>query len=234
MGTSNLKARLVESRLIGPDVRHFVFEAPDCDRLEFLPGQFVSFSGLVGGRRITRAYSIASAPDGNRFDLCLNLVKDGRFSPHLFEMAPGDEVDMKGPLGMFVPRTPFRDSVFVATGTGIAPFRAMLGSPPVQASNSDVLLLFGARYEAGLVYGAEFEELVSHWEGFRYWPTITRPGADWRGRTGRVQEHLDEALGGRTGVDVYICGLKEMVDSIRDTLKAKGFDRKQIIYEKYD
>ncbi len=70
-------------------------------------------------------------------------------------------------------------------------------------------------------------------------PTVTRPGPEWLGRTGRVQAHLDEALAVRTpeeidNIDVYICGLKEMVDDVRKQLKQRGFDRKQIIYEKYD
>jgi ferredoxin-NADP reductase len=81
-----MQARLIQSFDIAPGVRHFVFEAPDVHKLDFIPGQFVSFSGLANGREITRAYSIASAPplSGSRFELCLNLVPDGAFSPHLF------------------------------------------------------------------------------------------------------------------------------------------------------
>ena len=197
-------------------------------------GQFVSFSDVIGDRTITRAYSIASAPDGNRFELCLNLVKDGKFSPHLFDMRPGDEVDMKGPLGHFIPRTPFRESVFVATGTGIAPFRAMLMPGPVLESGRAITLLFGARYEAGLLYREEFEQLAERCDGFQFLPTITRPEETWKGRTGWVTQHLEEALAGRSDIDVYICGLKAMVDSARVILKGKGFDKKQIIFEKYD
>ena len=72
---------------------------------------------------------------------------------------------------------------------------------------------------------------------FRFWPTLTRPDAGWKGRQGRVQEHLAEAvslLGERRDADFYLCGLKEMVDEVRGTLKNQGFDRKQIFYEKYD
>jgi CDP-4-dehydro-6-deoxyglucose reductase len=82
-----MRARLVQSVEIAPDVRHFVFEASDVERLSFAPGQFVSFTDDVGGKKITRAYSIASAPDeSNRFELCLNLVTDGHLSPRLFSM----------------------------------------------------------------------------------------------------------------------------------------------------
>jgi CDP-4-dehydro-6-deoxyglucose reductase len=186
------------------------------------------------GREVTRAYSIASAPDGVRFELCLNRVKEGVFSPWLFSMRPGDTVDMRGPLGYFVLRNPGRDALFVATGTGVAPIRSILQAglhhrPPAQRT-----LLFGVRYPSGILYRAEFDMMACLWPGFRFWPTVTRPDELWTGRTGRVQQHLLEAIGSRRDIDVYICGLREMVDDVRAVLKCAGFDRKQIIVEKYD
>jgi CDP-4-dehydro-6-deoxyglucose reductase len=97
-----------------------------------------------------------------------------------------------------------------------------------------VTLLFGTRYEESVLYGNEFREFERKHPNFKFWPTLTRATENWKGRTGRVQSHLDEALAGRTNLDVYLCGLKEMVDDMRRLLKAKGYDRKQIIYEKYD
>jgi CDP-4-dehydro-6-deoxyglucose reductase len=49
-----------------------------------------------------------------------------------------------------------------------------------------------------------------------------------------VQAHLAEAIGGRSDIDIYLCGLQPMVDDVRQILKGMGFDRKQIRYEKYD
>lgn len=230
----SIQARLVESREIAPEVRHFVFETPGLNVLPFTAGQFVSFSSEVQGRRITRAYSIASAPDGNRFELCLNRVQEGIYSPFLFQMSPGAEVEMKGPLGYFVPKNPFRDAVLVATGTGIAPFRSFLRSQDVIASDARISLLFGARYESGLLYRAEWDQLQETRPGFRFLPTITRPDAGWQGRTGWVQQHLEDALEERTQVDVYICGLKAMVNAVKEILTAKGFEKSQIVAEKYD
>lgn len=229
-----MQARLIEWVEIAPDVRHFVFEAPELKTLTFIPGQFVSFSDMVHGKKITRAYSIASAPGGaNRFELCLNLVKDGVFSPHLFEMKPGDTVEMLPPLGTFALRQPPRDSVLVATGTGIAPFRSMLHAH-LAAHSPAFTLLFGVRYEQSLMYRAEFEAMEHIFPRFRFWPTLTRPEPGWTGRTGRVQAHLQEAIGDRRDLDILLCGLKLMVDEVRGLLKAMGFDRKQIFYEKYD
>ena len=95
-------------------------------------------------------------------------------------------------------------------------------------------LIFGVRHEAGLLYDQEWKKLARDWPDFEYRPTLTAPPKHWQGRTGRVQKHVLELLGGRRDVDVYICGMKEMVDDLRGQLKALGLDRKRIVYEKYD
>jgi CDP-4-dehydro-6-deoxyglucose reductase len=230
-----MRARLIESFELAPEVRHFVFEAEGVDRLHFIPGQFVSLSAPVRGKIITRAYSIASAPGNSaRFDLCLNRVPGGgALSGWLFEMKPGDTVETKPPLGLFSLRQPPRDSLFVATGTGIAPFRSMLLAH-LNDKSPAFTLLFGVRFQSHLMYRREFEDLARRFPQFRFWPTLSRPEPDWTGRTGHVQAHLEDALGGRRDVDVYLCGLKAMVDDVRRILKEMGFDRKQILYEKYD
>ena len=229
-----MQIKLIESREIAPEVRHFVFEATGIDTLAFTPGQFVSLTQTVEGREVTRAYSIASAPRGNRFDLCLNRLVEGIFSPWLFERKPGDTLDMRPPLGFFVLRKPPREAVFVATGTGIAPFRAMLEERLGANDTRPFTLLFGVRYERGLLYRDEFEQMAREHPNFRFLPMLSRPESSWKGRTGHVQAHLEEVIGGRRDLDVYICGLKLMVDDVRAILKNMGFDRKQIVYEKYD
>jgi ferredoxin-NADP reductase len=229
---------LLGQKELAPEVHHFEFEVPGVQTFHFTPGQFVSVIDRADGKEVTRAYSIASPRDGNRFELCLNRVPDGIVSPYLFDLKPGDEVEMGEPLGYFTLRHPGHRAVFIATGTGIAPFRWML-LDHLPKTHPRITLLFGVRYERGLLYRDEFETLQRHYPNFRFLPTITRPGDAWTGRTGRVQAHLDDALAiqgfeDQSTIDVYICGLKEMVDDVRRELKARGFDRKQIIYEKYD
>lgn len=234
MGVAVLQARLVEWREIAPQVRHFVFDVPEVEQLPYIPGQFVSFSRTFGDKKVTRAYSTASKPQANRFELCLNRVEGGYFSPHLFEMRQGDLVDMKGPLGYFTLRYPPRDSILIATGTGIAPFRGMLQQHLAEHPDRRLTLIFGVRYEHSILYSDEFAAMLSEHPNFRFWPTLSRPDDDWTGLRGHVQAHLADALDGRTDLDVYICGLKEMVDDVRERLKQLGFDRKQVIFEKYD
>jgi ferredoxin-NADP reductase len=227
-----LKARLVSSIEVAPLTRQFTFETDGA--LEFVPGQFISLVGDLEGREITRAYSIASPPAGNRFDLCLNLVQEGKFSPLLFGMSLGDELEYKGPFGVFMFRNPPGDSILVATGTGVTPFRSMLQERLPRDSERQFTLVFGARHEHGLLYRSEFEELADRYPNFRFVPTLTRPGDMWNGRSGRIHSHVFVELDERKDVDVYICGMAEMINELRTSLKEKGLDRKRIIVEKYD
>jgi len=228
-----VKARLLEWRELAPGTRHFDFEAIDWDGV-FVPGQFLSLTATIGSDPITRAYSIATPPAGQRFGLCANLVSDGRLSPWLFALRPGDEVEFKGPYGAFILRAPASEALFVATGTGIAPFRSMLVAALKHDPDRRLTLVFGVRHRQGLLYDEDFLALAREYPNFRYRPTLTRPDAEWRGATGRVQARVFEELGERRDVEVYICGLREMVDDLRAQLKAAGVDRKKIIYEKYD
>lgn len=229
-----MRATVLEFHDIAPEVRHFVFEVPEVQQLHFKPGQFVSFNEIVKGKKITRPYSIVSLPDGNRFELCLNLVQDGVFTPHLFAMKPGESIEMSAPLGFFVIRDPAKEAVFIATGTGIAPFRAMTPDYLSHPYANRLTLLFGVRHERTIYYRDDFAALAGQYPNFRFWPTLSRPEPSWAGRTGHVQTHLLEAIGDRRDLEVYICGLKAMVDDVRAILKGLGFDRKQIVFEKYD
>ena len=227
-------ARLVEWHEIGTNTRHFVFEVPDVKEFYFIPGQFVSFTETIGEKEIIRPYSIASPPNGNRFEICLNLIEDGLFSPLLFSMNRGDTLEMNQPLGYFVLRNPGKEAIFVATGTGVTPFRSMLKVSLGQGDTKKITLLFGVRHEENLLYRTEFEELAGAHPNFHFEPTVTKPEPAWTGKKGRVQPHLLELIGERRDLDIYICGLKLMVDDVRAILKGLGFDRKQVMFEKYD
>src|SRR4051812_15132602 len=110
-----MTAKLLETRDLAPGVRHFVFEVEGVPAFGFVPGQFVSFTAEIDGSQITRAYSLASPPRGKYIDLCLNRVIGGHFSPYLFDLAPGAEIEMTGPWGSFIFRQPIEDSILVAT-----------------------------------------------------------------------------------------------------------------------
>ena len=219
-----------------PGTKHLEFEITSARRFDFTAGQFISLTMQFSSKSHTRAYSIASALNRSpRFDLCLNRVQDGRFSNYLCDLAAGATIEFDGPLGFFtLPRQLERDLVFIATGTGIAPIRAMLQQLFRNGTGHQVYLIFGVRYPHTILYREEFEQLSAGHPNFHFIPTLSRPPADWTGASGHVQKQIEACFPGRSNFDTYICGLKLMVDDVRHQLKAMGLDRRQIHYEKYD
>ena len=237
-----LKARLVESRPLSAFTKHLEFEVQGTSRFGFVPGQWLSLKASTAeGEEITRAYSIASPPNGRKFALCLNRVQDGFMSNHLCRLAEGSEVNLQGPFGDFILRPPLRDTIMIATGTGIAPFRSMLhwlyearDTEAARHEGRQIWLLFGARYEQDLYYDDEFKKLAAAQPNFHYVPTLSRGDESWKGKRGYVQEHVHEIVDDRKDMTAYICGLDRMVSANRELLKSLGWDRKSIRYEKYD
>lgn len=208
-------------------------------RFGFVAGQWLSLkANKPDGEEITRAYSIASAPDDtNRFALCLNRVQDGFMSNFLCDMQESEEIGAQGPFGDFILRPPMRDSLFIATGTGIAPFRSILQwvlADPMRHQDHQLWLIFGSRYQTDIYYHEEFLGLARKHSNFHYLPTLSRAAPEWQGLRGYVQEQVPDIVAGRTDMHAYICGLDKMIKANRDLLKSLGWDRKSISYEKYD
>jgi ferredoxin-NADP reductase len=232
-------ARLIRATVLSDVTKHLEFEMSDIKRFGFVPGQWLSLKQFKpDGEEITRAYSIASPPaDDNRFALCLNRVQDGFMSNFLCDMKEGDEISCQGPFGDFILRPPLHDTVFVATGTGVAPFRSMLHwllTDQSRHQDKQFWLLFGNRYEQDIYYHNEWQRLAVERPNFHYLPTLSRGGTDWQSLHGYVQEHLPRIAQGRADTHAYICGLDKMVKANRELLKSLGWDRKSIRYEKYD
>jgi len=233
-----MHARLARSTNLSDYTKHLEFEVEGAGHFGFVPGQWLSLTHTKpDGEEITRAYSIASPPDGNRFAFCLNRVQDGFMSNYLCDLEPGAKISGQGPFGNFILRPPLRDTVFIATGTGIAPFRSMLHwllADESRHQNKKIWLLFGSRTEKDIYYHAEFLRLAAEHKNFDYLPTLSRGNADWQGLRGYVQEHVSSIVSGRVDMHAYICGLDKMVSANRELLKSLGWDRKSILYEKYD
>ena len=232
-------ARLVRSTQLSEFTKHLAFEVSDETHFGFVPGQWLSVKGKTPeGEEITRAYSIASPPSINgSFAFCLNRVQDGFMSNYICDLAEGEEIPFQGPFGSFILRQPLRDTLFIATGTGVAPFRSMLHwlfADPERYRECQFWLLFGARNEHDLYYRAEFESLATKHANFHFLPTLSRPTEKWTGLRGYVQEHVREIVGERKDMQAYICGLDKMVRVNRELLKNLGWERASIRYERYD
>ncbi|HEU5402143.1 MAG TPA: FAD-binding oxidoreductase [Terriglobales bacterium] len=234
-----ITARLTQSEILSDRTKHLEFEVQGDPQFLFTPGQFISVrEPRSDGKLITRAYSLASPPRrDNRFDLCLNRVDEGFMSNYLCDLEPGHEVHFHGPHGHFVLKPERRDAVFIATGTGIAPLRGMIHwllADESRHHGHEFWLVYGTRYEKDIYYREEFEELAREHPNFHYVITLSRPEEGWQGAKGYVQEHVREIVGDRKDMEAYICGLNTMVSANRQQLKELGWDRHQIIYERYD
>jgi ferredoxin-NADP reductase len=238
MAFQTVTARLTRSAPLSDFIKHLEFEIESAPRFGFVPGQWLSFKQTKpDGEELTRAYSIASPPDGSRFALCLNRVQDGFMSNYLCDLTVGAEISAQGPFGNFILRPPLRDTLFIATGTGIAPYRSMLQwlfADHSRHQDKQFWLLFGSRTEKEIYYHDEFLALAAGHKNFHYLPTLSRADENWKDLRGYVQEHVPDIVNGRTDMHAYICGLDKMVSANRDLLKSLGWDRKAILYEKYD
>jgi|SRR5215469_743455 len=232
-----MTARLTHSVALSEFTRHIEFEL-DAPKFGFVPGQWLSLThAKPDGEEITRAYSIASPPNGARFALCLNRVQDGFMSNYICDLNEGAQISAQGPFGNFILRPPLRDTIFIATGTGIAPYRSMLQwlfADPTRHQDKQFWLVFGSRTQRDIYYHDEFLQLASAHPNFHYMPTLSRGSDNWPGLRGYVQEHVRALAEAHLDRHAYVCGLDKMVSANRELLKSLGWDRKSILYEKYD
>jgi ferredoxin-NADP reductase len=258
-------ARLLRKKCISEVAQcyHFVFSVESLESFPYLPGQFISaVAPDENGKQQTRAYSIASAPVGNQFELCVNRVENGFFSNYLADLPEGSAIQIHGPHGHFVLEEPITDSIFVSTGTGVAPMRAFAqwlfpANGADRSNGKDIWLVYGTRHETDMYYHDEFVALAERVPNFHYLPTLSRALPEWTRLRGYVQEHVAKIVEDRAArlsqplpalpvdpatptadlrfdIYTYICGLNFMVSSVRERLAAFGWHKKQIIFERYD
>ncbi|MBZ8140440.1 NAD(P)H-flavin reductase [Rubrivivax gelatinosus] len=215
-----LACRIQSLDRLAPDVLRVVLRLPPNGSFSFLPGQYVD---VIGPGGVRRSYSMASAPaPDNRIELHVREVPDGVLSRYWFQQAKeNDLLRLNGPRGTFVLQDAAGlDLVFLATGTGIAPVKAMLEGlhtlPPAERPAS-VTLYWGGRVATDLYWRPDERSGT-----VRFVPVLSRAAADWSGARGHVQQVL---LANAPALDrtlVYACGSDAMIHAARSTLTAAG------------
>jgi ferredoxin-NADP reductase len=226
--------------MLSPSVKGFKLACVDREPLLYAPGQWVNLHVDIGDGIIDqRAYSIASAPDlahPDEFEVAVTRVAEGNVSLALHSVAAGATLSMDGPYGFFTRAgAESEPALFVATGTGVCPLRAMIEAELRSPDGPSLTLLLGCRSESDILYREEFEALAERHPRFAFHTTLSRPSASWRGRAGYVQTQLAGLIDPEQRPHVYICGLSNMVDEVRSTLKQElGYHRKLLHSERYD
>ncbi|MBT4917333.1 FAD-dependent oxidoreductase [Candidatus Peregrinibacteria bacterium] len=221
--------KILEKKELTKDVFELILERPE--GFSFEAGQFFTAKIEDITPPCFRGYSIASGPSKANIELCIKVVEGGRGSNWLNSLKKDDNLTGIGPNGKFTLQNSNKDILIVATGTGIAPFKAML-EEHLKDLSQKVHLVFGVRYVEDIFYKDLLEELAEKHPNFTYDITVSRPEESYEGNKGRVTEILQNY--GINNQEVYICGLKDMIDSVSEILKSKGLPEEQIHFEKYD
>jgi NAD(P)H-flavin reductase len=157
----------------------------------FQSGQFVIIDfGKLNHTYSSRSYSIADISHGSIIEICVSLKAEGAATPLLFNCKIGDKLNTSIPQGRFVlPENINTESLgFICTGTGVAPFRAMIKDLlTIRKYRGEVYLFFGCRTQNDILYRNEFEELQNTYPNFHYTPVLSRE--DWNGAKGYVHAH---------------------------------------------
>ena len=212
-------------------VKRFFLKPKSEQGFSFLPGQFIT----LRIQNTERSYSIANPPDkSGLIELCIVLNPEGKVTPMLWQMLPGDTLEISEALGsMTLPESLDEDLCFVCTGTGVAPFRSMIGHLLQKGElKHNIYLVFGNRYSADILYKAEFESWSGQNSRFHFIPILSREDGSYR--KGYVHAVYEEIFADRRDARFFVCGWEAMCKETRQRLKAMGYNRKQYTFEQYD
>lgn len=242
------QARILERRDLSHDL--WIMRVDPGGPFEFRAGQFATLGVEQNGKRIERAYSIASSPYESELEFFVELVPQGDLTPDLFRLNKGETLlcrkIAKGrfTLDLHSRRT---NHLLVCTVTGIAPYVSYVrtlyrdwknGSSPLPGKHR-LYCLQGASRTWEFGYREELEGYSSEAPWFKYVPTVSRPWevSNWRGETGRVddliREYADRWELRAEETTSYLCGHPAMVENVRGILYRAGWKKDAIFEEIY-
>ncbi len=219
-----MPTKVASMERLNDEVMSLHLTLPETERMQYLAGQYVEFI-LQDGRR--RAFSIANAPhDDATLEFHIRHIEGGEFTSHVFDdMNVGEILRIEGPLGTFFLREDSeRPIIMLATGTGFGPVKGIIEHAIAEHSHRRIYIYWGGRNKDGLY----MHDMAQKWDeenaNIEYRPVLSRPDADWDGRTGYVQDAVLADFDDLSGFELYACGHPQMVHSAKDALVAKGMD----------
>ena len=226
---------------ISPEIKHLAFRREDAQVLDFEPGQFITFLFEVDGKVKRRSYSVATIPSqSDLIEIVLSYVPGGLASECLFNLKKGQCLPAMGPAGRLVLKDDDRKRyVFVGTGTGIGPYRAMLEDVVARQSRDpdfrcDIVL--GVRTFGDEIFESDFIDFANQQDNIFYHVTYSREklaNPQSFQHEGYVQDLFDALALNPAQDAVYLCGNPNMIDQAFEDLKARGFEIGDIRREKY-
>jgi benzoate/toluate 1,2-dioxygenase reductase component len=210
---------------------HFTIRLEDRSALGFLPGQYVNIA--VPGTDQTRSYSFSSGPRADDVAFLLRETPTGALPTYLRERASvGDRIEFQGPLGSFYLREPKRPLLFLAGGTGLAPFLSMLEKLAGDGVEQPVHLVYGVTNDPDLVKVDELEQYAKQLPNFTFTCCVADESCSFPNK-GYVTRYIEPQHLNGGDVDVYLCGPPAMVDAVRQWLESQGIAPLNFYFEKF-
>ncbi|WP_312302825.1 CDP-6-deoxy-delta-3,4-glucoseen reductase [Diaphorobacter nitroreducens] len=208
------------------DVMQVRLQLPAADTFRYHAGQYIEFILRDGARR---AYSMANAPHTQEgapgVELHIRHMPGGRFTDHVFNAMKEKEIlRVEGPFGSFFLREDSdKPMVFLASGTGFAPIKALIEHMQHKGITRPATLYWGGRRPADLYMDGWIRERLAALPNLRYVPVVSDalPEDGWAGRTGFVHQAVMEDIADLSGYQVYACGAPIVVDSARAAYSAE-------------
>ena len=206
------------------DVMVMQLQLPANDTFVYRAGQYVEFILRDGARR---SYSMANAPDkGPGVELHIRHMPGGRFTDQVFgTMKEKDILRIEGPMGSFFLREDSeKPMVFLASGTGFAPLKALLEHMQHCGITRPVTLYWGGRRPADLYLDDWVQAQCAAMPNLHYVPVVSDalPEDAWQGRTGFVHHAVLEDFPDLSSYQVYACGAPIVVDSAKRDFGAQA------------
>lgn len=208
--------------------------------LEFIAGQYIVLRvPQEGGEVVRRLYSISSPPhQKTKIELVLKRIHNGKATTYVDGLEAGADVMFDAPAGVFTLHPNDRDLIFLATNTGITPFRSMILDEVSRGPlKRDIHVFWGIKYFADVYYYDEFVELTKREPRFHYTVCLSRDREPYPSTIPRRIDHAitNEVLPkfDRTLHDYYICGGIKVIDILRDMLLQNGIEKQHIYFEKF-
>lgn len=227
------KAVVQDAQQLTHDVRELTFKIQSPSEWDYKAGQYISFfcPRDDNPKPIARMYSLCSNPTEKGVAKIVYNYVGGPGTKFLQALQVGQDVDFKGPYGHFVlKQDSTRDAVFIATGTGIAPFKSMVEEELAKGNKRNFVILWGLRNVRDLYYKDLFASLEKKYPNFKCHITLSQE-KDWGGLCGRVTTHIKDLFKSVDNIEVYLCGSDAMIKDTTDQLKSIG--ECPILREKY-
>ena len=228
-------ARLEDKVEYNPNYTQYSFELVSPNKLTFQAGQYISLKASDLGER--RSYSICSTPDNDhQFDLLVRHIKTGLGSQFLQNLEFGDEVEVLAPMGRFVVPDDLSAEhlIFVATGSGIAPFKSMIEDQLRNKQDQrQITLHWGMRQADDLFWLELWQDLDETFDNFHFHPVLSQAPEVWTLCRGRVTDCLN-VHDRPDNAAYFLCGSQVMIKDVTQLLEQKGIDQQLIITEKFN